>query len=64
MTPIKAGISEVALLESETMVTTTPKTAKAIPTIIDFLLIMPLFLRPFFPAEQSHRILPLLDTLI
>lgn len=64
MTPIKAGISEVALLESETMVTTTPKTAKTIPTIIDFLLIMPLFLRPFFPVEQSRQILPLLGTLI
>ena len=36
MTPIKAGISEVAPLESETMVTTTPKTARRIPTVIDF----------------------------
>ena len=61
---MKAGINEVALPESETMVTTTPKTTKEIPTIIDFLLIMPLFLRPFFPVEQSRQILPLLGTLI
>ena len=61
---MKAGINEVALPESETMVTTTPKTTKEIPTIIDFLLIIPLFLRPFFLDGQFHQILLLLDTLI
>ena len=36
MTPIKAGISEVALLESETMVTTTPKRLEGFQLLLIF----------------------------